>query len=168
MPRRTTFVTLAVVVLALAGCGSTKNASTTAATGSTPPASVSTPSEAHPPVTSATYVVNLAGFAGGSPNGSGLAVISINPSRGELCWKFSRLKNVTAPTVARIYRNWVGATGRGGSTGRGGYLLGRAYESSGCVPEESVVLGLIEAKPQVFYVNIHTARFRNGAVRGPL
>jgi hypothetical protein len=33
---------------------------------------------------------------------------------------------------------------------------------------EAPVLGLIESKPQDFYLSIHSARFPDGAVRGPL
>src|SRR5271168_4964429 len=102
MRRRTTVVSLAIVALAFAGCGSTTNqAATTSATSSAPP-----------PAPPSVFHVQLAGYKGGSPNGSALAVININPPRGEFCWMFSQLKNVPAPTVARVYQNFPGATGR--------------------------------------------------------
>src|SRR5271155_1230813 len=105
MVSRVTLVSLALVVLALAGCGSTKQAATTAAT---------TPSGAPPPAKSASYTVTLAGYKGGSPSGSGHAFISINASTDELCWTFSALQNVTAPTVIRIFHTFKGASGKHG------------------------------------------------------
>jgi hypothetical protein len=163
MLSRTTFVTLAVGVLALTGCGGSNGTATKAAGSNLPlPPGVSLTPETRKPVTPATYDVNLAGFPKGSPNGSGLAVVSIEPSKGGLCWQFSQLKNVTAPTEARIFLNFSGASGRGG------YLLGRPYKSSGCIQLEPAVLALIESKPYKFYVNIHDAHYPNGAVRGPL
>ena len=153
---RAAFVSLAVAVLAFAGCGGTKPVTTAVL-----PPGVSRAPELPQPI-NATYSVSLAGFKRGSPNGSGHAVVSINASTNELCWTFSQLKNVTSPTVARLFRNFTGASGRNG------FLLGRAYKSSGCIHLESAVLGLIGAKPEQFYVNIHDARFPGGAVRGPL
>src|SRR5271163_2164181 len=153
--RNTTLVSLAVAVLAFAGCGSTKQAATTATTSSAPS-----------PTQTSVFDVTLTGFArelghgAGSPNGSAFAVISINPSKGELCWHFSQLKNVTAPTVARLFQNFTGASGAHG------FLLGNAYKPSGCIPLEQSTLELMVTKPQLFYVNIHDAQFpKFGAVR---
>jgi hypothetical protein len=98
----------------------------------------------------------------GSPNGSALAVVTTNASTHELCWEFSRLKNVSSPTVARLFRNVPGGTGNGG------FDLGRRYKSSGCVHLEAPTLGLIGEKPGQFWLNIHNARYPLGAVRGPL
>jgi hypothetical protein len=155
---------LAVVVLAFAGCGSTK----TVATKAGPNVPAGFPAYPPPPI-SVTYSISLSGASGvsgtypapaGAPNGSGLAVISINAATRELCWQFSQLKNVTAPTVARIYRL------AGPTTWRYGYTLGRPFKSSGCLPENWIILGFLGAKPQQFWVSIHTAQFPGGAVRG--
>jgi hypothetical protein len=156
---------LAVVVSAFAGCGSTKTVVATTP-GLHPPAGFS---PYIPPPKSVTYSISLSGAGGvsgtypapaGAPNGSGLAVISVNAPRGELCWQFSQLKNVTAPTVARIYRL------AGPTTWRYGYELGRPFKSSGCLPENSGFLGFLGAKPQQLWVSIQTAQFPGGAVRG--
>jgi hypothetical protein len=160
MRSRIAFVSLAVVVLAFAGCGGTNKATTTAAPTPLPPNV--TGHQPLPPLKSATYNINLAGFKGGALHGSGLAVISINASSVELCWKFSQLMNVTAPTVARIYINFRGASGTHGLP------LGSPYKSSGCVPESSAVLSEILAHPHRFYVAIHDAQFPGGAVHGQL
>jgi CHRD domain len=171
MRSRTVAVSLVVfmvVVLAFASCGGgTKTVTTTAPTTSPTPPGVSK-HVGPPPVKSVSYSVSLSGAAGvssprapaGEPNGSGFAAISVNASTGELCWKFSQLKNVTRPTVARIYR----AASLGSFLY--GFRLGHTYKSSGCLPENPIFLGLLGARPQEFYVSIHSARFPEGAVRG--
>src|SRR5271155_3541467 len=153
MRRRTTVVSLAIVALAFAGCGSSTNQAAT----------TSAPSSAVPPAPPSEFHVHLAGYKGGSPNGSALAVISTNPPKGEFCWMFSQLKNVTAPTVARVYQNFPGATGAHG------FKLGSAYTSSGCTQLHTDVLEEMgEKRPGHFYVSIHDAQFPEGAVHGPL
>ncbi len=163
---------LAAVVLGFAACGKSSPAPTTAVT--PPGVTTYTP----PPLAkTATYSVALSGTVGvsgavgapvgsrapaGAPNGSGLAVISVNAATSELCWKFSQLTNVTAPTVARVFR-WAAP-----GSWRYGFALGHKYKSSGCIPENRIFLGLLTAKPQDFYVSIHTTRFPGGAVRGEL
>jgi hypothetical protein len=173
MPRRTGLFCLAVVaVLAFASCGSNKTAtgtSTVVVTGnsSSPPREIK-----YAPVRSAAYTANLSGTNGaspglyrnppGAPNGSGQVAITINAPKRTLCWKFSQLKNVPAPTVARVYYR---AAGR--FSFLFGFRLGRTYKASGCIrtPEGTKS---IEYGPQEWWVSIHSAKFPRGAVRGPL
>ena len=96
----------------------------------------------------------------GAPGASGIATISVNASTRELCWSFSQLKNVTAPTKARIFR--AAAPG----SWQYGFPLGHPYKPSGCIPENPAFLGLLGAYPEEFYVIIDTAHFPVGAVRG--
>jgi hypothetical protein len=158
MRSRTAFVSLSVIVLALAGCGSTNKAATTAVTSSSLP---SRAAETPQPVKPVTFRVKLGanGTPAGAPSGSGLAVITIDIFHGQLCWKFSQVKNVTAPTQARVFRSFPGDPG---------LPLGRAYRPSGCVLEPRVLLELLGAHPHGFYVGIDSTQFRAGAVRGRL
>ncbi len=152
MTCRIAAVSVSVLVLALAGCGSTKKGAASTAT--------TTTRGIAPPV-STTYNLTLAGFSEGAPNGSGLAVITIN-APNQLCWKFSQLKGFK-PTEARIFRAIV----RG--EGNGGLRLGHKYKPSGCAHFTPPRLGLLEslaAQPQKIFVSIHSARYPNGAVRG--
>ena len=145
-----------VLALGLAACGSTKVVTTTA---SNPAETTYKPP---PPPVPASYSVTLSGFKEGSHNGSALGLVGINPTTDELCWKFTQLKNVKSPTVARLFRYTPGGTGRHG------YLLGHSYKTSGCIHQPAIILGLIESKPEQFFLNIHTAQYPGGAVRGPL
>ena len=145
-------VFLVVAGLAVAGCGSTNKATPTA------PAS----SAAAPTVLA--YSVPLSGANGppaGAPNGSGLAVLTANPHKGELCWQFSQLMNVTAPTLATLY-GWGP-----GLSGRHGIHLGRTYRPSGCQHEPAILFRLLEAHPQSYAIGIYNAQFHEGAVRAP-
>lgn len=160
---------LAVGLLALAGCGSSNKAATTTEE-NVPGVSTYKPPPA--PVAAA-YSVNLSGFGRGlgskkgSPNGSALALIEINPTTDELCWKFTALHNVEHPTQARLFR--VEPVPRlEFYTSSTGIMLGHRYTPSGCIHELPQILGLIESKVQQFYLNIHDAQYPEGAVRGPL
>jgi hypothetical protein len=165
---RAAFGSLALAVLALASCGgSTKTVTSTPL----PPGVSRAPEEPKPINASFRSTLNgkrvkqfagVPAFTRGSPNASALAVVTTNASTNQLCWEISQLKNVSSPTVARLFRNFPGATGRGG------WDLGRRYKPSGCIHLPAVTLGLIGAKPGQFWLNIHNARYPFGAVRGPL
>jgi hypothetical protein len=165
---------LAIGALVLAGCGSSHH--------ETPEAKLLNEQLKIPGVTkhvpppkpvAASYSVTLSGFprgAGskrGSPNGSALALIDVNPTTNELCWTFKQVKNIPHPTVARLFR--LGAIfSRQFVTSEVGIPLGHTYTPAGCIREDPRILGLVTSKPQQFYVNIHDAEYPVGAVRGPL
>jgi hypothetical protein len=171
MRRAGSIVALAIGVLALAGCGSTKKATSSVPASTGPTTTTALPPGAvgisHPPAPAKprTYRVKLAGsneVPAGAPAGSGLAVISIK-AKGELCWKFSTLTGVAAPTAAHIHR------GPSGTAGPVVIPLGAAYKASGCVQGTAPqLLALIEANPKRFYVNVHNAKYPDGAVRAQL
>jgi hypothetical protein len=145
---------LVLIALAFASCGSTKKAATTPATGSSGPQV--------PPVKSVIYRVRLASTneaPAGAPKGSGLAVISIDASTDELCWAFSQLKNVLAPTEATINGH-----------PRFGYTHTPLfpYTANGCTQEPALLLYLFEHTPQRYYVNIQNRHHPGRAVRGRL
>lgn len=146
-----------LAALALAGCGGTK-------TSAEKSAEERLETTYHPPPRpkSITYEVKLGPFQGGDPIGSGVAIVSINAATNQLCWTISSLTNVPSPTEVRLFQNFTGASGRNG------FRLGHGYKPSGCIPIEPPVLGKMELKPQIFFVNVHSARYPGGAVRGPL
>jgi hypothetical protein len=161
-------VVVGCLVGALAGCGSSNKAATTAATRSTSaPTTTSTgTSEANSETNPGTFAVTLGGANGtrpGAPHASAVAVIKVNAAVHKICWRFTQLKNVAAPTVARIYNS---TTGAGASAG--GYPLGTHYRASGCEQKPAFLFRLIEAVPRLMYVGIDNARFPNGAVSGRL
>jgi CHRD domain len=153
-----------VLGLAATGCGGTKTVATTAPL--PPGVKRYVPAPAPKQIS---YSVSLAptkgvppGLPAGAPNASGLLAISLEPSRGELCWRFSELKNVPTPTVAHLFEY------EQGGSGEGGFPLGRRYTPAGCVHKIFAVFTLLEAHPERFWVSIHSAKFPAGAVRGQL
>lgn len=159
---RTALVALALVALALVGCGKGGEARVATTTTLTAPSTPFKRTRAREPFNSVSYTVHLAGFSEGSPNGSAVAEISVSRPSLEICWKFSNLVNVTAPTVARIYAFVPGGPGTHG------LRLGPRYTSSGCEPEPYAVLEDFALHPRGFRVSIHDAQFPGGAVRGAL
>jgi hypothetical protein len=167
MRRTTSLVALAIGASALTGCGSSKQTTSgaTASTATGPPPGAVTISHPPPPAKPRTYRVKLIGsneVPAGAPAGSALAAISIK-AKGEVCWEFSALKGVVAPSAAHIHH------GASGISGPIVIPLGGAYKPSGCATGAAPqLLALIEANPQRFYVNIHNAKYPGGAVRAQL
>jgi hypothetical protein len=155
-----------LLLLALAGCGSTNKAATTAAASSaaTPTAPAGGAPQA---VKTATYNINLAHVTGssGGANASGTVVLNVKAPSDELCWSISPVKNFTTststtePTIVTIQRT------PSGTPSTPGVPLGLAYKSAGCVHEPPVFLGRLQANPQMFYLSIYNTQ-SGDAVRG--
>jgi hypothetical protein len=98
----------------------------------------------------------------GSPNGAGLAVIHLNAAKGTVCWQFSGLKGVTAPNASHIHK------GGKGVSGPVFIPLGAKFKLKGCTTASKSAITAVESKPGAYYVNVHNAKYPNGAVRGQL
>lgn len=108
---------------------------------------------------------NLSGaneVGGGAPDGNGAFRAEINTDTGDFCYTLYGEK-IAAPTMAHVH---AGAAGTNGApvitldvTGKG---------SDMCIAVEPAKLKPIVADPAGFYINIHTADFPAGAVRGQL
>ncbi|OBX19241.1 hypothetical protein A9995_08970 [Erythrobacter sp. QSSC1-22B] len=114
-----------------------------------------------------TYYATLTGaqeVGGGDPDGAGRAEISISDGFGQVCWDLNDISGIGPITAAHIH---VGAAGTNGPpvfplrpTNEGGY--------KGCTDGAEWTQDRIEDNPQAFYVNVHTAQYPNGAIRGQL
>jgi CHRD domain len=103
----------------------------------------------------------------GDPEGTGTARLTINPGQRRVCWDIT-VSGIAAPTRGHIHR---------GARGTNGGIVVTFFESGnvdleGCTPDDRSLdpklLAEIIAHPQRFYVNIHTAEFTAGAIRGQL
>jgi hypothetical protein len=163
MPSKTTFVLLALLMLALGGCGGTKKAATSAVSSSSPGA---TTARATQPLKTLTYSLRLAGVPG-TASGSALASVSVHSASQELCWNFSRLghqsisRSATRPSIAVIQRTPAG------TTATPGVLLGLSYKPSGCMREPSGFLERLESHPPMYYLSVYNTQ-SGGVVRGQL
>jgi hypothetical protein len=98
----------------------------------------------------------------GDPNGSGLAVLHLDAKKGKVCWAFTKVKNIGTPNAAHIHK------GKAGKAGAVVVPLGGAYKAKGCISASKSLVKDIEEYPNLYYANIHNAKYPGGAIRGQL
>lgn len=101
----------------------------------------------------------------GAAAGRGAATVTIDSSTTTVCWTLSA-SGITLPALgAHIHR--------GGAAVEGPVVVplaapGASGTAAGCTSADPALLAEILANPSNFYVNVHTAEFPGGAVRGQL
>ena len=101
----------------------------------------------------------------GDPVGIGEAVVRLRSGQGQLCYTLEARNLGGAAAGAHIHR---------GGAGEAGPIViplrtpGAYGESRGCVGISRALSSQILANRQLYYVNVHTAEFPGGAVRGQL
>lgn len=99
---------------------------------------------------------------GGDPNGAGKFSAEADPDTGDFCFTLSAT-GIDAPTAAHVH---TGAAGKDGPPVITVQVTGEGSDE--CVAAEPDTLKAILAAPEGYYVNVHTAAFPKGAVRGQL
>ena len=99
----------------------------------------------------------------GDPDGSGTAVIRVNPGQGEVCFVLT-VSDIAAAVAAHIH---VGVVTQAGPVVVG-LTPASSGSSSGCAPLSRELAIAIIQDPENYYVNVHTSEFPAGAVRGQL
>lgn len=117
--------------------------------------------------TADTFYANLTGAAevgGGDTDGSGKAEITVSDELDQVCWDLNDVRGIGPITAAHIHR------GAAGTNGPPVFTLNRANEGGykGCTEASEFVQEFLGSNPGAFYVNVHTAEFPNGAIRGQL
>ena len=99
----------------------------------------------------------------GDPDGSGTAVVSVNPSALRLCYELTA-EGIAPAKAAHIHE------GPSGEAGPVVVTLAPLADgsSSGCMVEDETLLKDIKKNPAEFYVNVHNSEFTAGAIRGQL
>ena len=99
----------------------------------------------------------------GDTDGTGSATITLNHGQGEVCYELS-VANIEKATAAHIHK---GAIGEAGDVK---VPLTAAADGSwkGCAKADKDLIKDIMQNPANYYVNIHTADFPKGAIRGQL
>lgn len=138
------------------------------AAGSAALAGCATVEEAVAEKTAETYTATLTGAQEpgntGDPDGAGRAEISIADNFDQVCWDLNDLRGIGPITAAHIHR------GAPGVNGPPVFPLKQANEGGwkGCASGAEWTADRIENNPEAFYVNVHTAEYPNGAIRGQL
>lgn len=117
--------------------------------------------------TADTYYATLTGaqeVGQGDPDGAGKAEISTSDEFGQICWDLNDIRNIGPITAAHIH------LGAAGTNGPPVFTLREANEGGykGCTDGSEWAQDRIEGNPEAFYVNVHTAEYPNGAIRGQL
>ena len=97
----------------------------------------------------------------GSRTAHGIVNLTLDASKGTVCWTF-QLVGVTKPASAHVHK------GRAGTSGAVVIPLGAAYKAKGCTRAKKSLIRAVESNPNAYYVNVHNAKYPNGAVRGQL
>jgi CHRD domain len=100
--------------------------------------------------------------APGDPDGAGSFSAEIDTASGDFCYVLSADK-IAKPTAAHLH---TGAAGSDGAPLTALEVTGP--NSDMCIALEPDVLKPIVANPAGYYINVHTADFPAGAVRGQL
>jgi hypothetical protein len=99
----------------------------------------------------------------GDPDGTGTAMISLNPAAGEVCYTIN-VANISPATAAHIHDGPAGVNGP--------VVVNFAPPSSGtitgCTSADPALVQDIADNPAEYYVNVHNGDFPPGAVRGQL
>lgn len=98
----------------------------------------------------------------GDEDGSGEAKITLDPAASEICF-IIEVKDIAAATASHIHSGAKGVAGDIVVT-----FDPPASGRLGCVDVEASLLESISDQPSNFYVNVHNAEFKAGAVRGQL
>lgn len=116
--------------------------------------------------TDMTQEVTSAPVWAGDPDGIGSALITLNHGQGEVCWEL-HVSNITLPaTASHIHQAAPGV--------RGPIVLSlsapdAAGAAAGCASgvDRDLIRDIL-VNPESYYVNVHTADFPPGAIRGQL
>ncbi|MEY2567849.1 MAG: hypothetical protein QOE35_2378 [Actinomycetota bacterium] len=100
----------------------------------------------------------------GDADGKGTATVKIDAATGKVCYTIT-VENITEPKASHIHEGAAGGAGPIVVT----FDPTKIGKGEDCLTgQKSADLERITANPSGFYVNVHTADFPGGAVRGQL
>ncbi len=164
---------LGVVSLAFAGCGDDETDAaddtteeTTGSTDATTPA----PTTPAPNPDTAALAANLSGAeeVPGPGVTDGVGTVEVTFQGTEVCYDMSVTMGET-PTAAHIHGGAKGTAGKVVVDLKPSFTRGEsAFLDQDCVAADAATLTSLKSNPSGFYVNVHTAEHKDGAVRGQL
>jgi len=100
----------------------------------------------------------------GDPDGTGTVVVRVEPANDRVCWTLYA-RDIDPATAAHIHR---GAAGQAGPPVVPLTTPDASGRSEGCAPVTPELARELTMQPHEFHVNVHTAAFQAGAIRGQL
>jgi hypothetical protein len=97
----------------------------------------------------------------GSKTGSGTAVVKFNTKTSQACWTLT-VKGLDKTLSAHVHK------APPGKNGPVVIPLGARFATKGCVTIPMKTLKAVANNPSGYYVNVHTRKYLNGAIRGQL
>jgi hypothetical protein len=94
-------------------------------------------------------------------NGKGTAVITFDTKKNQICWKVN-VSGIDKPLSVYVH---LGAPGKAGP---GVIALGSGFKPKGCEIARASIIKPVLKHPTSYYVNVHTRKHLNGAIRGQL
>ena len=119
------------------------------------------------------YDVTLTGTQEVPPadlDGTGQGQVKIKGKTGEVCIKFKKIQNIQPAIAAHIHQAPVGVDGPIVVVAATPAQAGKKYQKSGksCSFPSAALVTQLQNNPAGFYLNVHTADFPGGAIRGQL
>jgi hypothetical protein len=99
----------------------------------------------------------------GDPDGSGTAVLRLNPGQGQVCFTLT-VSGIIPAVAAHIHAAPAGFNGPIVVP----LTAPTSGSSSGCANADRALVKDILQHPEQYYVNVHTMDFPGGALRGQL
>ena len=98
----------------------------------------------------------------GDPDGRGSGVLSVNVASGRICYTLV-VTNILPASAAHIHEGVAGKAGGVVAT----LIAPTDGSSKGCVTNRQLAKEIV-ADPADYYLNVHNAEFKDGAIRGQL
>ena len=102
--------------------------------------------------------------AAGDPDGMGHATLKVDAAKSQVCYSLM-VEGIAPATMAHIHKGGADAAGPVAVPLTSPDAAGK---SAGCATVDAAVVTDMLTNPGGYYVNVHNAEFRGGAVRGQL
>jgi hypothetical protein len=152
---------LGAVAALLAGCGGDEDAGTSTTAPATTAAAPAVTTPAGPPTVLTATLTAAASVPKGPAGATGSVRITLRPDTGKACWTLT-VRGLDKGVSAHVHE------APRGKLGPVVIPLGDRFARKGCVLSTPRALRTVVRRPGAHYVDVHTVKHLDGALRGPL